>query len=136
MLKDILNVSIYSIIGIVLMLLGSFMVDLVIPCSFPEEIKKGNKSVAWVSAGAFVAIGTIIKAAVASPLVLAEAVEESLGTGILSTVFYFAIGTVFLMIGYILIKAFNRQYNLNEEIGKGNEAAGIIVFGASSSAEL
>ena len=33
------------------------------------------------------------------------------------------------MIGYILIDKINRQYKLNEEIGNGNTAAGIMVAG-------
>ena len=33
------------------------------------------------------------------------------------------------MIGYVLLKLINRQYNLNEEVGEGNTAAGIMVFG-------
>ena len=48
---DLLDVAIFSSIGIILMLLGNFLIDLIIPCSFPEEIKKRNKSVGFVSAG-------------------------------------------------------------------------------------
>ena len=31
---DILEVAIYSVIGIALMMLGNFLIDLIIPCSF------------------------------------------------------------------------------------------------------
>lgn len=39
------------------------------------------------------------------------------------------IGVVFLIVSYLFLLLMNRRYNLNEEIGKGNAAAGIMVFG-------
>ena len=33
------------------------------------------------------------------------------------------------MIGYVVVNLWNRRFNLNEEIGKGNTAAGVMVFG-------
>ncbi|SNU07926.1 putative membrane protein [Lachnospiraceae bacterium] len=127
-LNELVSVSIYSVLGIVLMLLGSFLVDLVIPCSFPEEIKKGNKAIGWISAGAYIAIGLIIKVAIASTEVISE-IETSLLSGILNTVFYYVLGAAFLMIGYLILKFINKQYDLNTEVGNGNAAAGIMVFG-------
>lgn len=29
----------------------------------------------------------------------------------------------------MIVNAMNKRYNLNEEIGKGNQAAGVMVFG-------
>ena len=127
-IHEIVSVCIYSVLGIILMLLGSFLVDLVIPCSFPEEIKIGNKAIGWLSAGVYVAIGTIIRAAIASPSV-AEGVEESIISGIGNTAAYYALGVVFLIIGYLLVKLINRQYDLSKEVGDGNAAAGIMLFG-------
>ncbi|MBR6223110.1 MAG: DUF350 domain-containing protein [Lachnospiraceae bacterium] len=126
LLMDILNVAIYSAIGIVLMLIGNFLIDLIVPCSFPEEVKKGNTAVGWLSAGSFIGIGTILRAAITSPS--AESTEGLL-EGIGSSALYFAVGVIFFMIGYIVVNIFNKQYNLNDEIGKGNPAAGIVVFG-------
>lgn len=128
-LHELVSVAIYSVLGIVLMLLGSFLVDLVIPCSFPEEIKKGNKAIGWISAGVYIAVGFIIRAAISSPAEVIDAIENSLTAGLLSTVFYYALGAIFLMIGYVLLKLINKKYNLNEEVGEGNAAAGIMVFG-------
>ena len=59
----------------------------------------------------------------------AEVVEETLASGLISSVIYFAVGIVFFMLGYIIVSLFNKKYNLNEEIGNGNTAAGIMVFG-------
>ncbi len=82
-LYDLLDVSIYALIGIILMIAGNFLIDLLIPCHFPTEIKKGKQ----------------------------------------------AVGVIFLDIGYYLVSLFNRKYNLNDEIGNGNTAAGIMVAG-------
>ena len=49
--------------------------------------------------------------------------------GLLSTVYYYALGAIFLMIGYVILKLINRKYDLNTEVGNGNAAAGIMVFG-------
>ena len=87
-LHELVSVSIYSVLGIILMLLGSFLVDLVIPCSFPEEIKKGNTAIGWISAGVYVAIGIIIRAAIASPSSSIREIEATLVGGLLSTVYY------------------------------------------------
>lgn len=126
-LYEILVVALYSVIGIVLMLIGNFLIDLIVPCHFPTEIKRGNKAVGFLSAGSFIGIGIILRAAIMSPA--AEAAEETLLSGIASSVVYFVLGIVFFMLGYLTVNLFNRQYNLNEEIGKGNMAAGIMVFG-------
>jgi putative membrane protein len=126
-LYDVLNVAVYSVIGIVLMILGNFLIDLIIPCHFPTEIKRGNKAVGWLIAGSFIGIGIILKAAIMSPAT--EAIEEGLLEGIGSSVIYFALGILFFIIGYLAFGLLNKKYNLNEEIGKGNMAAGTMVFG-------
>lgn len=126
-LYDILVVALYSVIGIVMMLLGNFLIDLIVPCHFPTEIQKGNQAVGWLSAGSFVGMGVILRSAIMS--VPAEAVEEALVSGVISSILYAVIGIVFFMLGYLAVSIFNKKYNLNEEIGKGNTAAGIMVFG-------
>ena len=126
-LYDILSIAAYSALGIVCMLLGNFLIDLVVPCHFPTEIKKGNKAVGWLTAGSFVGVGIILRAAVITPAV--KAVEETFLHGMISSLIYFIVGIVFFILGYIAVNAFHRKYNLNEEIGNGNEAAGIMVLG-------
>lgn len=126
LLYDILNVAVYSVLGIVLMLVGNFLIDLIVPCHFPTEIKKGNIAVGWLSAGSFIGIGMILRTVIMSPV--AEVTETLLG-GITSSVIYFIVGIVFFMLGYVTVLVFNKKYNLNDEIGKGNTAAGVMVFG-------
>lgn len=127
-LTDIIDVAIFSCIGIVLMILGNFLIDLIIPCSFPEEIKKGNQAVGFVSAGTNIGVGLLLRAAISSPAA-ASAIKESIAGGIVSSLLYFAVGIVFFMLGYVIIDKINRQYKLNDEIGNGNTAAGIMVAG-------
>ena len=125
---DLAEAALYSCIGIVLMALGNFLIDLIIPCSFPEEIKKGNKAVGFVSAGTNISVGVILRAAVASPEA-EDALDAALATGIVSSILYFVAGILFFMLGYIVIDKINRQYRLSEEIGKGTTAAGRMVAG-------
>lgn len=124
---DLLSVGVYSVIGIVLMMVGNFLIDLIVPCHFPTEIQKGNTAVGWLSAGSFIGIGLILRAAIMSPTV--EAVEETLATGVVNSLIYFVVGVAFFIVGYLAVNLFNKKYNLNDEIGKGNAAAGIMVFG-------
>ncbi len=126
-LMDIVEVAIYSCLGIVLMMFGNFLIDLIIPCSFSDEIKRGNRAVGFVSAGTNIGVGILLKAAISSPA--AEAAKETLLSGIIGSVMYFIIGIIFFMIGYLIIRFFNKKYNLNEEVGNGNMAAGIMVAG-------
>ena len=123
----LLEVAIYSALGIILMMLGNYLIDLVVPCHFPTEIKKGNTAVGWLSAGSFIGVGAILRSAIISPA--GSGAEENLLQGIGSSVLYFAIGILFFVVGYLAIGVLNKKYNLNEEIGKGNTAAGIMVFG-------
>lgn len=126
-LNDLFEVAVYSCAGILLMMLGNFLIDLIIPCSFPEEIKKGNQAVGFVSAGTNIGVGLLLRAAIGSPA--AQAAEETILSGMLSSVIYFIVGIAFFMIGYLAIRILHKQYNLNDEIGKGNTAAGIMVAG-------
>lgn len=126
-LTDFITIAIYSVLGIALMLLGNFLIDLIVPCHFPTEIKKDNKAVGWLSAGSFIGISIILRSAIISPA--AEFIEESILSGIGSSILYFVIGIVFFLLGYVIVSLFNKKYNLNDEIGKGNTAAGIMIFG-------
>lgn len=49
-------------------------------------------------------------------------------TGIILSVVYVAIGIVFCLIGYFILKA-EKSYDLNQEIDNHNKAAGIMVAG-------
>ena len=126
-MEGILGTIIYSVIGFILMLVGNFLVDLAIPCHFPTEIKRGNKAVGYISAASSIAVGILLRSVIASP------VSQNTNTTILqdltSTVIYFVLGIVLCILGYLSMLVFNKKYNLNEEIGNGNSAAGLMVSG-------
>lgn len=126
-MQEIISTIIYSCVGIILMLVGTFIVDLAIPCHFPTEIKKRNVAVGYITAGSSIAVGIILKSAVMSPI--ATQITQTLLEGIGSTVLYFVIGMVFCVVGYLFIKIFNNKYDLDKEIGDGNPAAGLMVMG-------
>ncbi|HBB72586.1 MAG TPA: DUF350 domain-containing protein [Ruminococcus sp.] len=124
---DLIEIAIYSCLGVILMVAANFFVDLIIPCSFPEEIKKGNNAVGFVSAGINVGVGILLRAAIYSPSQIIR--EETLLTGIISSILYFSAGIIFFVLGYLAIRLINRKYELNSEIGRGNTSAGIMVAG-------
>lgn len=124
---DIINVVVFSLIGIILMIIGNWIIDVFIPGDFPTEIKRGNRAVAWLCAGSFIGIGEIVRAAIQSPS--AQAVEEYLLQGLVSSLLYSVIGIAIFLAGFFLVNAFHRKYSLAEEILRGNTAAGIMIFG-------
>lgn len=126
-MEEILGTVIYSCIGIILMMVGTFIVDMVIPCHFPTEIKRRNVAVGYITAGASIAVGIILKAALISKSY--SEMTLTLLEGIGSTVLYFVIGMAFCIIGYLVMKVFNKKYDLNKEIADGNPAAGLMVMG-------
>lgn len=126
-MQEVISTIIYSSLGIILMMFGTFIIDLVIPCHFPTEIKKRNVAVGYITAASSIAVGIILKAAVMSPI--SSAATETLLEGIGGTLLYFLIGIAFCVLGYLALKLFNKKYDLNKEIGDGNPAAGLMVMG-------
>ncbi|KMT23262.1 DUF350 domain-containing protein [Clostridium cylindrosporum] len=126
-MQDILITIMYCGIGIVLMILGTFLVDLVIPCHFPTEIKNRNVAVGYITAGIYIGIGVILKSAIISPDISGAA--TTLLDGVRGTIIYFFIGVGICILGYLAILTMNKKYNLNKEIESGNPAAGLMVMG-------
>lgn len=126
-MTEIITIFIYCLLGLALMLLGTFAVDLVVPCHFPTEIKKRNVAVGSLMAGTSIGIGIIIKSAIMTPAM--EAVEESLVSGVINTVYYYILGLIACVLSYVILGLVNRKYDLNKEIGEGNPAAGIMAAG-------
>ena len=59
MLQQIIETIIYAGIGMLLMFLGKFLVDL--PYDFPKEIKEKNTAAGFMVAGIFIAIAIIVR---------------------------------------------------------------------------
>ena len=124
---EIIGILIYLALGIVLMIIGSMLVDLIVPGYFPEEIKKGNNAIGLIMASISISVGIIFKASVASPVT--ESVELTLVQDIGVVGLYYILGILSLMAGYKITSLFNKKYNLDNEVLNGNTAAGLVVAG-------
>ena len=117
----------YAMFGILLMIVSNIVIDIFIPGDFSEEIRRGNRAVAWLSAGSFIGIGEILRAVIISPA--SDAMALDFVQGVVASAVYAAAGILFFIIGFFVINAWHRKYALAEEIKRGNTAAGIFVFG-------
>ena len=126
MLTIILETVVYLCIGLVMMMLGHWIIDLMIPVDFPQEIREGNKAVGWVSAGIYAGLGFVIRSAVISNAI---SEEMSLLAGSIDTVVYAIVGIITFIIAYFAVDLVNRKFNFNVALKEKNEAAGIMVFG-------
>ena len=126
MLTVILDTVVYLFVGLIMMMLGYWVIDLFIPVDFPQEIKEGNKSVGWVSAGIYAGFGFVIRSAIIS-ISTGEATELLQGT--INTVIYAVIGIIAFVFAYFVVDLVNRKFNFNEALKEKNEAAGIMIFG-------
>ena len=126
MLTVILETVVYLCVGLIMMMLGYWVIDLFIPVDFPQEIKEGNKSVGWVSAGIYAGFGFVIRSAIIS-ISTGEAIELLQGT--INTVIYAVIGIIAFVFAYFVVDLVNRKFNFNEALKEKNEAAGIMIFG-------
>lgn len=126
MVTMITETAVYFAIGLIMMMLGYWLIDLVIPVDFPKEINEGNKAVGWVSAGIYAGLGFVIRSAIISDGA-GEAME--LLKGAVDTVAYAAIGVVAFLLAYFLVDLVNRKFNFGVALKEKNEAAGIMIFG-------
>ena len=126
MLTIILDTVVYLCIGLIMMMLGHLIIDLIIPVDFPQEIREGNKAVGWVSAGIYAGLGFVIRSAIISNNI---SEEMSLLAGSIDTVVYAIVGIITFIIAYFVVDIVNRKFNFNIALKEKNEAAGIMVFG-------
>ena len=122
----ILETVVYLCIGLIMMMLGYWVIDLFIPVDVPQEIREGNKSVGWVSAGIYAGLGFVIRSAIIS---ISTGGTQELLQGAIDTVVFSVIGILAFVIAYFLVDLVNRKFNFNEALKEKNEAAGIMVFG-------
>lgn len=126
MVTVIIETVVYFGVGLIMMMLGYWLIDLAIPVDFPKEINEGNKAVGWVSAGIYAGLGYVIRSAIISDGA-AEAME--LLQGVLDTAIYAVIGIVAFILAYFLVDLVNRKFNFGVALKEKNEAAGIMIFG-------
>ncbi len=126
MLTVILESAVYLCVGLIIMMIGHWIIDLIIPVDFPQEINDGNKAVGWVSAGIYAGLGFVIRSAIISNTI---SEDVSLLTGSIDTLVYATVGIIAFIIGYFVVDIINKKFNFNKALKEKNEAAGIMVFG-------
>lgn len=126
MLTIAIETLVYLSLGLILMMLGCWIIDLCIPVDFPQEIREGNKAVGWVSAGIYAGLGFVIRSAIISNTIT-EAVD--LLVGVIDTAVFAGVGIVAFIIAYFVVDLINRKFNFNVALKEKNEAAGIMIFG-------
>ena len=126
MVTVILETAVYLCVGLIIMMIGHWIIDLIIPVDFPQEINDGNKAVGWVSAGIYAGLGFVIRSAIISNTI---SEDVSLLTGSIDTLVYATVGIVAFIIGYFVVDIINKKFNFNKALKEKNEAAGIMVFG-------
>ena len=126
MVTVILETAVYLCVGLIIMMIGHWIIDLIIPVDFPQEINDGNKAVGWVSAGIYAGLGFVIRSAIITNTI---SEDVSLLTGSIDTLVYATVGIVAFIIGYFVVDIINKKFNFNKALKEKNEAAGIMVFG-------
>ena len=58
---QILETLIYGIVGVVAMMVRTFIVDLFVPYDFPKEIKEKNTAAGFIMAGIYIGVAIIIR---------------------------------------------------------------------------
>ena len=126
MLTPVIETVVYLSIGLVMMMLGHWIIDLVIPVDFPQEITEGNKAVGWVSAGIYAGLGFVIRSAIISTEI-GEAIE--LLQGVIDTAVFAVIGILAFVLSYFIVDLINRKFNFNVALKEKNESSDIMIFG-------
>lgn len=117
---------VYLFLGLIMIMIGYWLIDLIIPVDFPKEIHDGNKAVGWVSAGIYAGLGFVIRSAIISGEIEREI---ELLQGVIDTTVFSVIGIAAFIMAYFIVDIVNKKFNFNDALKERNEAAGIMIFG-------
>ena len=118
---DLINLILYSVLGIIFINLSVFICDIFILYKFKvtdELIRDRNQGTGAVIFGSLIASGIIIFASLSGE-----------GGGILTACFFWGMGQIFLIIASFVYNLIT-PFNIHKEIEKDNVAAGICFSGA------
>ena len=129
---DVLEVAIYSLVGIVLLNASRLLVDRLVLYKFNAEkeiIEDQNSGSAAVEAGVYVAAGLVIAAATAGSTGGIEGVSDvTVVESALRSLAFFGMGMAVLVI-FSFFYEFTTSFNIHEEIEKNNVAVGVALGG-------
>jgi len=113
------NAALFFLTTSVMVLLGTFIFSLTTRIKIWDEINKGNMAVALSTGGIILGIANIMRFAITAC------------SNIVDTLKWGGIGTVALLIVYFAFELLTLKLNVNEEIGKGNNAVGLVSLALS-----
>ena len=129
---DVLEVAIYSLVGIVLLNASRLLVDRLVLYKFNTEkeiIEDQNSGSAAVEAGVYVAAGLVIAASIAGSTGGIEGVSEvSIAESALRSLAFFGMGMAVLVL-FSLFYELTTSFNIHDEIEKNNVAVGVALGG-------
>jgi len=129
---DVLEVAIYSLVGIVLLNASRLLVDRLVLYKFNAEkeiIEDHNSGSAAVEAGVYVAAGLVIAAATAGSTGGIEGVSDvTVVESALRSLAFFGMGMAVLVI-FSFFYELTTSFNIHEEIEKNNVAVGVALGG-------
>ena len=129
---DVLEVAIYSLVGIVLLNASRLLVDRLVLYKFNTEkeiIEDQNSGSAAVEAGVYVAAGLVIAASIAGSTGGIEGVSEvSIAESALRSLAFFGMGMA-VLVRFSLFYELTTSFNIHDEIEKNNVAVGVALGG-------
>lgn len=111
--------AIFTLSGLLIMLLGLVVFDILVPFKLFAEVEAGNEAVGLVVAGFLISTG----------IVLGDAFRHNVG--LLQGILYAFFGMLLNYLGFFLWEWATPRWSLNNAIQKGSRAAGLIMFGIS-----
>ena len=129
---DVLEVAIYSLVGIVLLNVSRLLVDRLVLYKFNTEkeiIEDQNSGSAAVEAGVYVAAGLVIAASIAGSTGGIEGVSDvSVLDSALRSLAFFGMGMA-VLVAFSFFYELTTSFSIHEEIEKKNVAVGVALGG-------
>ena len=129
---DVLEVAIYSLVGIVLLNVSRLLVDRLVLYKFDTEkeiIEDQNSGSAAVEAGVYVAAGLVIAASIAGSTGGIEGVSDvSVLDSALRSLAFFGMGMA-VLVAFSFFYELTTSFSIHEEIEKKNVAVGVALGG-------
>ncbi|HEX9061194.1 MAG TPA: DUF350 domain-containing protein [Clostridia bacterium] len=113
-MSSILNAGMFFLATSAVIMVATFIFDLLTKYKVWEEINKGNMSVALSTGGIILGVANIMRYAISS------------NDKLLNSIMWGGLGTAILLIVYFAFELLTPKLNVSEEIGKGNTAVGFI----------
>ena len=114
---EIAGAFLYGVVGIILLVVGFLVIDLLTPGKLGDLIiHERNRSAGIVAAAGLIAVGTIVTTAIASA-------DGSLGEGLAETAGYGGVGVLMLGLAFFVIDLFTPGKLGDFVVGEGEQPA-------------